>query len=85
MKAEAFEVSDFQKNGGVVVKKIAGLTDGELTELKSMPNIDAEGKLMQMLDDRNDNLGTRWQCGYGVYAVWFDNEFAYVSIGTSCD
>lgn len=78
-------VTDFHCGGGLTTKKISGLTAEELQALKFMRNSEATDRLMELLDKRNDNLGTRWQCGYGVYAVWFDNEFAYVNIGNSSD
>ena len=65
--------------------RIGGFGDGELSELKSMEHKEAEEKLTDMLDMRNNGIGTTWQCGYGVWSVWFDNEYAYMSIGTSCD
>ena len=71
--------------GGKQTMRIGGFGDGELSELKSMTNREAEEKLLDMLDNRNNGIGTRWMCGYGVWSLWFDNEFAYVNIGTSCD
>ena len=65
--------------------KITGFTDGELSELKSMEHYEAQDKLLEMLDFRNDNTGTCWKCGYGVYGMWFDNEAAYINVGNSCD
>lgn len=65
--------------------KIAGFTDAELSELKSMEHYEAKETLLQMLDDRNEGMGTAWSCGYGVYGLWFDNEFAYLNIGKNCD
>ena len=65
--------------------RIGGFLDGELSELKSMEHKEAEEKLLVMLDDRNGRIGTGWACGYGVYGVWFDNEFAYVNVGKTCD
>lgn len=65
--------------------KISGFSDGELSELKSMTNRDAEEKIIEMLDSRNNGEGTRYACGYGIYGLWFDNEAAYMSVGTTCD
>lgn len=70
---------------GLDTMKVTGFRDGELNELKSMEHHEAEEKLLTMLDDRNDKIGTCWGCGYGVYGVWFDNEAAYVNIGNTCD
>lgn len=70
---------------GMSCQRIGGFNDGELNELKSMEHREAEEKLIEMLNDRNNGEGTAWACGYGIYGVWFDNEFAYVNIGSSCD
>ena len=64
--------------------KITGFSDGELSELKSMEHHESKDKLLDMLNYRNDGIGTTWMCGYGVYAHWFDNDAAYVNIGRSC-
>ena len=70
---------------GKTTMRIGGFLDGELNELKSMEHYEAADKLLEMLDSRNDNIGTCWHNGYGVYGIWFDNEYAYVNIGASCD
>ena len=78
-------VDRIQHMGGMDTMKIAGFGDGELSELKSMDHYEAKGKVLEMLDARNDGIGTMWSCGYGVYGLWFDNEAAYLNIGTTCD
>ena len=65
--------------------RISGFRDGELSELKSMEHGEAKEKLLDMLDYRNNGLGRCWVRGYGVYGLWFDNEYAYMNIGNSCD
>jgi len=72
-------------SGGLDHVRISGFNDGELNELKSMEHHEAEEKLLEMLDDRNGGEGKCFKCGYGVYGMWFDNEFAYMSVGSSCD
>lgn len=70
---------------GMDTMKITGFRNGELSELKSMEHQEAKEKLLDMLNYRNNNIGTTWGCGYGVYGMWFDNEAAYMNIGSSCD
>lgn len=65
--------------------RISGFSDGELSELKSMEHSEAKEKLLDMLNYRNNGLGTTWMCGNGAYGLWFDNEYAYLNIGTNCD
>ena len=65
--------------------KVTGFTDGELSELKSMEHYEARDALLDMLNTRNNGIGTQWVCGYGVYGMWWDNEAAYINIGRSCD
>jgi hypothetical protein len=74
-----------QQYGGLQTMRIGGFDDGELNELKSMEHHEAKDKLLEMLNSRNGNIGTCWHNGYGVYGLWFDNEYAYLNIGTSCD
>ena len=70
---------------GMDTMKITGFTDAELSELKSMEHYESKETLLDMLDNRNDGIGTQWSCGYGVYGLWYDNDAAYMNIGTSCD
>lgn len=79
------EITRTPCGSGMDTMKIAGFADGELSELKSMEHEEARQKLLEMLDERNNGTGTTWMCGYGVYGLWFDNEFAYMNIGRSCD
>jgi hypothetical protein len=67
------------------VMRIGDFLDGELSELKSMEHHEAGEALMDMLDRRNGGIATMWHRGYGVYGFWFDNEYAYINVGTSCD
>ena len=61
--------------------KIGGFSDGELSELKSMEHFEAKAALLNMLDYRNDGVGTMWALGPRVYGLWFDNEYAYLNVG----
>ena len=72
-------------SAGLDTMKITGFGDGELAKLKSLPHGDAMERLIDMLNARNNMTGTRWMCGNGVYGLWFDNEAAYLNVGTSCD
>ncbi len=71
--------------GNMDTMRIGGFREGELSELKSMEHHEAREKLLEMLDSRNGNLGTCWAHGYGVYSLWFDNEYAYMNVGKNCD
>ena len=66
-------------------KRISGFQEGELEELRAMPHGQAEQKLLDMLDERNNGCGSYYHNGYGVYGVWFDNEYAYMNVGNNCD
>ena len=78
-------IEEIERHGGLRTMRIGGFTYAELAELKSTEHIESKEILLEMLDSRNDGIGTCWQCGYGVYGLWFDNEYAYLNIGTSCD
>ena len=79
------EAKSMASGSRMKVMRIGGFADGELAELKSMEHHEAGDTLMDMLDTRNNGLATTWQCGYGVFGFWFDNEYAYINVGTSCD
>ena len=65
--------------------RISGFADGELEALKAMEHGKARDKLLLMLDDRNNGIATTWHNGYGIFGLWFDNEYAYLNVGRSCD
>ena len=81
----ALTIEKSRYSSGIDLVKITGFEQGELNELKSMEHKEAKDKLLDMLDRRNGNMGTRFSNGYGVYGLWFDNEAAYLNIGSSCD
>lgn len=85
MMAKPLKIEEWQKTTGLVTMRISDFREGELDELKSMEHKEAVEKLLDLLDFRNMGKGTIWHNGYGVYGVWFDNEYAYVNIGNSCD
>lgn len=70
---------------GLSTIMITGFKHGELSELKSMEHMEAQEKLVEMLDSRNNGEGRAYACGYGIYGLWFDNEAAYMNVGSSCD
>ena len=78
-------IEEVNRSGGLRTMRIGGFSHAELAELKSTEHIEAKEILLEMLDRRNGGVGTQWMCGYGVYGLWFDNEYAYLNIGTSCD
>lgn len=78
-------IENIHASNGMNTMRISNFAEGELSELKSMEHGEATEKLLEMLDSRNGGIGTCWHNGNGVYGVWYDNEFAYVNIGKSCD
>lgn len=82
---EALKVETHYRNTGTDTKKITGFTEAELSELNSMDYREMKHKVLEMLDYRNDGLGNRWKCGYGVYDMWIMNGAVYVEIGNTCD
>lgn len=74
-----------QFGGGMRTIMVSGFENGDLERLKSLPHSEAREALLDMLDARADGIGTVFQCGYGVYGVWFDNENAFLNVGDSCD
>lgn len=70
---------------GMRTMRITCFPGDELPTLRRLPNKDAKYRLFEMLDKRNNNTATNWGCGYGIYAVWFDDVAAYVNVGDSSD
>ena len=70
---------------GMDTMKVSGFREAELSMLKGLPHSEAEERLLDMIDERNRKLATCWHNGGGVYGVWFDNEAAYINVGSSCD
>lgn len=83
--ANPLTVEKWHATSGINTMRVSGFTDGELGELKSMEHGEATEALLGMLDNRNGGIGTEWHNGYGIYGVWYDNEYAYINIGRSCD
>ena len=81
----ALKLERSRYGSGLDMVKVSGFSENELSELKSMEHMEAKEKLIDMLDSRNQGEGTRLACGYGMYGLWFDNEAAYMNVGSSCD
>ena len=81
----ALVVKERPYSSGMNTVTISGFKEGELSELKSMEHHEAREKLIEMLDSRNSGIGSNYARGYGIYGIWFDNEYAYMSVGSSCD
>jgi len=78
-------ITKLYETQGTQTMRIGGFNDGELSELKSMEHKESEEKLLEMLDSRNYGQGTAWFRGEGILSTWYDNEFAYIAIGKTCD
>lgn len=70
---------------GVNTMKISGFTNQELKELGSMEQSELGDAVLDILDRRNGNIGTRWKCGYGVYRTWMHGDAVFMEVGASCD
>lgn len=82
---EELKIDKLDFGSSLDTMKISGMSEEELKDLRRVPHDVALDRLLEMLDKRNNGLGTRWACGRGVYSFWFDNVAAYVNIGRSCD
>lgn len=83
--ANKFVIENILATNAMNTMRISGFKEGELSELKSMEHKEACEKLLEMIDSRNNGIATCWHNGNGIYGIWFDNEFAYVNTGSSCD
>ena len=79
-----FTIEEVASGESMRVMQISGFADGELEILKSMndQNYQEAGKtLLDMLDERNDEIGTILWRSDGVFAWWFTSDNAYVVTG----
>ena len=74
------EIDIIEQHSNTETARIGGLSSDELFELKNMDHKQAGTKLLDILDERNDGIGTTWRRSCGVVSWWFDNEYAYVNI-----
>ena len=70
---------------GMDTMKITGFREGELFRLKNLPHEESKQILLDLLDEQNNGIATCWHNGNGIYGLWYDNEAAYLNIGSSCD
>lgn len=70
---------------GMKTMRISGFAEGELQMLKRTEHDEASERLLDMLDSRNNRIATCWHNGPGIWGIWYDNEYAYINIGSSCD
>lgn len=74
---------------GVDEKKITGFSEAELSALRLLYINNQREQLIEnlvkILDERNGNIGTCWQRGYGIYGVWVGESAVAVEIGNTCD
>lgn len=65
--------------------RIIGFTDEEMYNLRSLDHHEAIEKIVEILNDRNQGKGEEFRSGYGIYGLWFDNEYVYMRVGDSCE
>lgn len=82
---ERLKIETYRRGMGVNTMRVCGFTKQELKELGSMEHGEMTDTVLNMLDERNGNTGTCWQCGNGVYRMWIDADAVFVEIGSSCD
>ena len=84
MNNAKFTITEVASGESMRVMQISGFADGELDTLKSMNNQDyqkAGRSLLDMLDERNDEIGTILWRSDGVFAWWFTSGNAYIVTG----
>ena len=79
------QIETAYKNSGTDTMKVTGFTEQELSELNSMDYRDMIDTVLEILDTRNNGIGSSWKCGYGVLLMWISNGAVFVEIGNSCD
>jgi len=70
---------------GTNMLKVTGFSEKELSELTSMDYREMIDTVLDMLDRRNNLLGTCLHNGYGVYTVWISGDTVNIEYGKTCD
>ena len=70
---------------GIKTMRVTGFSEDELSRIRGLEHSAAMDYALTILDNRNDKIGSCWLCGYGVYAMWMDDDSVYFNIGTGCD
>lgn len=80
------KVTKTHEDASTSIYKITGFTQAEFADLCDLPYQAMKAEVLDMLDERNKGLGTRWNNGYGVYQMWIiKGEAVYAEIGNTCD
>lgn len=69
----------FRQNASTQCIRITGFSENELSELNSMDYREMKETIIDMLDRRNDKLGSRW-VGRGFLSAWINNGAVFVEI-----
>ena len=84
MKALKIAEQDSGRHG-IKTMRVTGFTNDELNQIRNAEHETAMDMTLDLLDRKNDGIGSCWVCGYGVYAMWMDDDSVYFNIGTSSD
>lgn len=74
---------------GMVRKIVTGFSDEEIEEINKMYFDDdkegAQERALEIIDKRNNNIGTCWHNGYGIYGFSLKTNGCTFIVGNSCD
>ena len=70
------------------IMRVSGFSVEEMKELSKLPVMKMEERVLEMINQRNNGIGTCWHNGNGVYRVYISQmcpDSVFVEIGKSCD
>ena len=79
------KIEDFREGLGVKCLKLTGFSTEEIDELTHCDYRDLKKRVVEIANERNNGIGTCWECGYGVYNAWTRGNEVFIEVGNSCD
>lgn len=78
-------IETFREGLGVRCLKLTGFSEEEIQELAHCDYRDLKKRVVEIANERNNNIGTCWERGYGVYNAWTHGNEVFIEVGVSCD
>ena len=83
------KIEEAPHSSGMVQKIVTGWTGEEFEEISKMfldgDKDGAQERALEILDNRNGNIGRCWHNGYGIYGFRVGENGCTFTVGTSCD
>lgn len=82
---EPLKIDVFRVGMGIKTLELSGFTPEEFSELEHCDYRDLKKRVVEIANERNGNIGTCWEQGYGIYNAWTRGGSVFIEIGSTCD